>query len=79
MRERAAPISERDLGVAPEYECDNPPFNRVPLRHVTTAAYDHLAAWVEGKQPPRAPYLELSGDTLVRHSDVGKGTSLPRL
>jgi hypothetical protein len=63
-----AGISERDLpGGAPVFECDNPPFSRVPLHHVTTRAYDHLAAWVEGRQPPHAPPLEFSDGSLVRN------------
>ncbi|HLV57813.1 MAG TPA: alpha/beta hydrolase domain-containing protein [Natronosporangium sp.] len=62
------PLQERDLPEgAPEYTCDDPPFSRVPLHYVTTKAYDHLAAWVEGTPPPHAPYLEFDGDQLVRN------------
>lgn len=62
------PLQERDLPEgAPEYTCDNPPFSRVPLHYVTTKAYDHLAAWVEGTPPPHAPYLEFDGGELVRN------------
>lgn len=62
------PISERDLpGGAGSYQCTNPPFSRIPLRYVLAAAYDHLAAWVDGIQPPSAPYLEFSGATMVRN------------
>ncbi len=66
-----APLSERDLGGAPEYDCTLPPFSRVPMHHVTAAAYDHLARWVrDGAEPPSAPYLELDEDGLVRN-DLG--------
>jgi hypothetical protein len=34
---------------------------------VIAAAYGHLAAWVDGIQPPSAPYLEFSGLTKVRN------------
>lgn len=63
-----APISARDLpGGAGSYQCTNPPFSRIPLRQVLAAAYDHLAAWVDGIQPPSAPYLTFSGATMVRN------------
>jgi Alpha/beta hydrolase domain len=66
------PISDRDLpGGAPEYECDNPPFSRVPLHYVTTKAYDHLVAWVDGVQPPHAPYLTFSGPTTKLRNELG--------
>lgn len=62
------PLQERDLPTGPpEYNCDNPPFSRVPLHYVTTKSYDHLAAWVDGTPPPHAPYLEFDGLTLVRN------------
>ncbi len=41
-REYRRPLLTRDLGAAPTYECDRPPFSRVPLHHVIGAAYDHL-------------------------------------
>lgn len=67
-QEYRAPISDRDLpDGAPEYDCDDPPFSRVPLHYVTTKAYDHLAAWVDGARPPHAPYLEREGPALVRN------------
>jgi Alpha/beta hydrolase domain len=47
-----APLQERDLGAVPEYNCAQPPFSRVPLHHVTAAAYDHLARWAKGGAPP---------------------------
>lgn len=63
-----APIAERDLpGGAPSYQCTNPPFSRIPMGQVLTAAYDHLANWVDGVQPPSAPYLEFGGFSLVRN------------
>jgi hypothetical protein len=63
-----APISERDLpGGSPGYDCDRPPFSRVPMSQVTTSSYDHLATWVEdGAPPPQAPYLEFDGAEMVR-------------
>lgn len=67
-----APISERDLGAPSEFDCDNPPFSRVHLVHVTTSAYDHLAAWVEdGTLPPQAPYLEFSDDGELVRNELG--------
>jgi hypothetical protein len=51
-----APLQERDLGAVPEYNCSQPPFSRVPLHHVTAAAYDHLARWAKGGAPP--PFAE---------------------
>ncbi|WP_206074377.1 alpha/beta hydrolase domain-containing protein [Antribacter gilvus] len=59
-------ISERDLGGATEYTCTAPPFSRVPMHHVTTRAYGHLAAWVDGVEPPHAPPIEMSGGQVVR-------------
>jgi hypothetical protein len=66
------PISERDLGGAPVYDCARPPFSRVPLHHVVAASYDHLRRWVErGTAPPRAAPLafEADGTTKVRDAD----------
>jgi hypothetical protein len=66
------PISERDLpGGAPEYNCTNPPFSRVPLRHVIAAAYDHLVQWVDGVLPPSAPYLEFTGPLTMARNELG--------
>ncbi|MQY10471.1 hypothetical protein SRB5_05790 [Streptomyces sp. RB5] len=62
-----APVSERDLGAAPQYECTAPPFSRVPMSQVTTRAYDLLDAWVQGRTPPHAPYLEFAGTEPVRN------------
>jgi hypothetical protein len=62
-----APISERDLGAAPVYNCDRPPFSRIPVHHVTAAAYLHLARWVErGTPPPVAPPLEFEADGVTK-------------
>ena len=67
-QEYRRPLSIRDLGAAPVYECTNPPFSRVPLSQVIEAAYAHLARWVDGgPPPPHAPYLEFSGTTKVRN------------
>ena len=54
----AAPLGLRRPGVPapdlrsatsaphPSTTCDRPPFSRVPMHHVTAAAYDHLVRWV---------------------------------
>jgi hypothetical protein len=58
-----APIQERDLGAAPVYTCAQPPFSRVPVQHVTAAAYAHLARWVRrGTPPPTAPPIAFNAD-----------------
>ncbi|MGK5741220.1 alpha/beta hydrolase domain-containing protein [Micromonospora sp. URMC 103] len=58
-----APMQERDLGGAPVYTCAQPPFSRVPMHHVTAAAYAHLVRWVErGTPPPTAPPLVFNPD-----------------
>ncbi|MGX7827963.1 alpha/beta hydrolase domain-containing protein [Actinokineospora sp. 24-640] len=65
-----APISERDLGGAPVYQCDLPPFSRVPMHHVTAAAYDHLRRWVErGTPPPVAEPLRFEADGVTKVRD----------
>ncbi|MBB4905090.1 alpha/beta hydrolase domain-containing protein [Actinophytocola algeriensis] len=65
-----APISERDLGGAPQYTCDRPPFSRVPMHHVTAAAYEHLRTWVErGTPPPTAPPLAFEADGVTKTRD----------
>ena len=65
-------ISERDLGAAPTYECASPPFSRVPVHHVTAAAYDHLVRWVEdGTAPPTAEPLELNPDGTKVRDELG--------
>lgn len=65
-----APISERDLGGAPAYQCDLPPFSRVPVHHVTAAAYDHLRRWVErGTPPPLAEPLRFEADGVTKARD----------
>lgn len=64
------PISERDLGAAPTYDCDRPPFSRVPMHHVTAAAYEHLRRWVErGTPPPMARPLEFEPDGVTKKRD----------
>ncbi|UVS81523.1 alpha/beta hydrolase domain-containing protein [Actinokineospora sp. UTMC 2448] len=66
-----APISERDLGGAPTYDCDRPPFSRVPMHHVTAAAYDHLRRWVErGVRPPVAAPLAFEADGVTKRRDA---------
>jgi hypothetical protein len=66
-----APISERDLGGAPQYDCDRPPFSRIPMHHVTAASYDHLRRWVErGTPPPTARPLEFEPDGVTKKRDA---------
>lgn len=66
------PISERDLGMAPVYNCDNPPFSRVPVHHVTAAAYQHLVDWVErGVPPPTAEPLAFNPDGTKQRNELG--------
>ncbi|TQM78321.1 hypothetical protein FHX81_0583 [Saccharothrix saharensis] len=66
-----APLSERDLGGAPQYDCDRPPFSRIPLHHVTAASYDHLRRWVErGTPPPTARPLEFEADGVTKKRDA---------
>ena len=66
--EYRVPLSARDLGAVPVYNCTNPPLSRVPLSHVIEAAYAHLSRWVDGgAPPPSAPYLEFDGLTKVRN------------
>jgi hypothetical protein len=67
-QEYRRPLSIRDLGAAPVYECTNPPFSRVLLSQPIEAAYNHLARWVDGgAPPPHAPYLAFDGTTKVRN------------
>jgi hypothetical protein len=62
----------RDLGQAPVYECTNPPFSRVPVHHVTAAAYHHLTKWVErGTPPPSAPPLVFNPDGTKQRDQLG--------
>lgn len=66
------PLSERDLGGATEFECDQPPFSRVPLQHVTAAAYDHLTKWVKtGQPPPVADPIEFEADGTIARDGLG--------
>ena len=67
-QEYRRPLSIRDLGAAPVYNCTNPPFSRVPLSQAIESAYGHLTRWIAGGTlPPHAPYLEFSGTTKVRN------------
>lgn len=71
-QEYRRPIQERDLGMAPIYNCDNPPFSRVPVHHVTAAAYQHLAGWVErGVPPPTAEPLAFHPDGTKQRDALG--------
>jgi acetyl esterase/lipase len=43
--------------------CDEPPYSRVPFRHVFNAAFEHLVRWVDGgPPPPSAPVLESAAE-----------------
>jgi hypothetical protein len=66
------PIQDRDLGGAPEYSCDRPPFSRVPMHHVTAAAYRHLEHWVRrGTPPPTAEPLRFNADGTKARDALG--------
>ena len=67
-----APLAERDLGGVTEYQCGAPPFSRVPLGQVVSAAYDHLASWAAGGPvPPSAPYLAFAPDGSKVRNELG--------
>ncbi|MEV0716610.1 alpha/beta hydrolase domain-containing protein [Asanoa sp. NPDC050611] len=67
-----APIQERDLGAAPVYTCAQPPFSRIPVQHVTAAAYAHLIRWVrQGTPPPTAPPIEFNADGTKARDALG--------
>lgn len=67
-----APISVRDLGAAPVYDCARPPFSRVPVDHATAAAYDHLVRWVRtGVAPPTAQPLAFNADGTKARDSLG--------
>jgi hypothetical protein len=71
-QEYRRPISERDLGAAPVYHCDQPPWSRIPVHHATAAAYDHLVRWVrQGTAPPTAPPLEFNADGTKARDELG--------
>ncbi|HEX6682542.1 MAG TPA: alpha/beta hydrolase domain-containing protein [Candidatus Limnocylindrales bacterium] len=71
-QEYRRPIQVRDLGEAPVYNCVNPPFSRVPVHHVTAAAYHHLARWVEhGVPPPTAEPLAFNPDGTKQRDELG--------
>ncbi|MEV4411725.1 alpha/beta hydrolase domain-containing protein [Catellatospora sp. NPDC049609] len=66
------PISVRDLGAAPVYDCAAPPFSRVPVHHATAAAYDHLVRWVRtGTPPPVAEPLAFNADGTKARDGLG--------
>jgi hypothetical protein len=58
------PLQVRDLPEGPPvYNCTLPPYSRIPLHHVTAAAYHHLARWVRGQgAPPTAQPLQFNAD-----------------
>ena len=71
-QEYRRPLSIRDLGAAPVYDCTNPPFSRVLLSQAIEAAYSHLVRSVDGgPTPPHAPYLEFSGPTTKARNELG--------
>jgi hypothetical protein len=66
------PISERDLGAAPVYNCDRPPFSRVPLHQVVASSFHHLARWsAGGAAPPVAPPLVVNPDGTKQRDALG--------
>ncbi|WP_207957565.1 alpha/beta hydrolase domain-containing protein [Streptomyces sp. YIM 98790] len=66
------PVLTRDLGAAPVYQCDRPPFSRAPLHHVIAAAYHHLVRWDRyGVRPPTAPALEFAPDGTKARDGLG--------
>jgi hypothetical protein len=72
FQQHVFPLSERDLGEIPEYQCDAPPFSRVPQGHVVAAAYDHLVRWVErGTPPPTAEPLQFNPDGTKARDELG--------
>jgi hypothetical protein len=71
-QEYRRPLSIRDLGAAPVYECTNPPFSRILLSQVIEAAYGHLSRWVaRDGAPPHAPYLEFTSPTTKARNELG--------
>ncbi|MDG9701334.1 alpha/beta hydrolase domain-containing protein [Streptomyces sp. DH37] len=71
-QEYRRPVLTRDLGAAPTYACDRPPFSRAPLHHVIAAAYGHLVRWADhGVQPPSAPPLEFAPDGTKARDGLG--------
>jgi hypothetical protein len=71
-QEYRMPISVRDLGAAPVYNCALPPFSRMPVHHATAAAYDHLVRWVRhGTPPPTAQPLAFNADGTKARDSLG--------
>ncbi len=71
-QEYRMPISLRDLGAAPVYNCALPPFSRIPVHHATAAAYDHLVRWVRhGTPPPTAQPLVFNPDGTKARDSLG--------
>jgi hypothetical protein len=71
-QEYREPVLTRDLGAAPTYDCDRPPFSRAPLHHVLGAAYHHLVRWADrGVRPPSAPVLEFAPDGTKARDELG--------
>jgi hypothetical protein len=79
-QEYRRPVLTRDLGAAPEYRCERPPFSRAPLHHVIAAAYGHLTRWAErGVLPPSAPPLEFAADGTKARDQLGRARGGIRL
>ena len=63
------PLRIRDVGAPPDdYPpgpslCAGPTFSRIPFHMTQSAAYDHLARWAGGTEPPSAPAIELAATT----------------
>jgi Alpha/beta hydrolase domain len=70
--EYRVPLAERDLGGANEYDCAQPPYSRVPLKHVVASAFDHLVGWVdEGTPPPAAEPIQFGPDGTKARDELG--------
>lgn len=66
------PLQQRDLGAVTPADCDAPPYSRVPMNHVTAAAYAHLERWAEdGVLPPRAKPLQFNPDGTKARNALG--------
>jgi hypothetical protein len=85
------PLRIRDIGSPPDdypgtppSGCARPPFSHIPFYMAQNRAYDWLAEWAaHGKQPPSAPYIELTSvNPLVaardEHGNALGGLRLPQ-
>lgn len=76
-----APLQMRDLNPTPTpWNCDRPPFSRVPGLHVVNAALDWMVGWVaQGVPPPHAPAIELVAMGVVARDSEGNALGGIRL